>query len=93
MTLTWEEPDKLGGALINNYLVEMKRADMPDAEYKLAAQIGANKFKFEPQELRPEVSYLFRIRAVNNAGPSDEYAELDKPVSPLAKSECTLERK
>lgn len=86
VTLTWDAPDNNGGALVNAYLVEIKKPEHP--EFTLLGKTSGDKCKWEALDLRPGVEYLFRVRAENSAGPGEEYAVLDKPVSPKGFGEC-----
>ena len=76
MDLTWKFPPSDGGAAIQHYIVEMRKASGPDAsdEWAEVGKSDGPKRFFSMGGLVPKEKYQFRVRAVNKggvSGPSD----------------------
>ena len=70
MDLEWDEPAKDGGAKITHYIVEMKLAKPGESWNEVGQSDGPRRF-YSKTGLTKGEKYMFRVRAVNKAGPSD----------------------
>ena len=75
-TIVWAAPDSDGGAEIENYIIEMRRAG--EAKWQVTnKKQKVTELTFTVAELKGETEYEFRVTAENKAGPG--------PASPPSK--------
>lgn len=69
-TLNWQKPAKDGGRPITHYTVEMKSKFAPD--WTEVLKTDNDKCEAKVDGLKENLTYQFRVRAHNKAGPSKE---------------------
>lgn len=67
--ITFDKPDKDGGAPITSYIIEYK--DKFGKDWQKGVEVPADAFKGTVPGLKENQQYEFRVRAVNKAGPGD----------------------
>ena len=90
VSLEWDCPASDGGSAILAYAVE-SRASNQD-EYTLSGVVHIPKVTtYDVTELTEGQTYQFRVRAQNEAGLSEEYAELQPIKTQLPYSESRVQ--
>ena len=75
----WEKPVRDGGSKIQGYVVEQK--EVPAGKWlKLTIGQLAHERRYKSKKVEARKNYLFRIRAVNEAGEGDTNVS-DKPIT------------
>ena len=69
-------------APVDGYVIEMAEGDSKN--FVEVAKVDAEKYKFDATGLKEGERYNFRIKAQNQAGTSERFAQLDKPVTASA---------
>ena len=78
--LSWSPPERDGGSVILNYVVEMKIVE--GEEWLLANDIGVvTDTKLTLENLDMAIEYVFRVSAVNAVGTSEPSLPLEKKIS------------
>lgn len=75
--LVWTKPDNDGGAPITGYVIEKK--EKFSLNFIVAGETFDDKTSYTVRNLTEEQEYLFRVKAVNKAGPSQP-SDASKPV-------------
>ncbi|NXH12800.1 MYOM1 protein, partial [Bucco capensis] len=74
LVLLWKEPVYTGRSPITGYYVDMKEKEAPEEHWRSVNEKPLQKKFLKMTELRQGLSYVFRVRATNQAGvgkPSD----------------------
>ena len=79
MRVTWEPPKEDGGAPIKQYIIEMRTVD--EAEFQEVGKVKGGNLSYEAIGLTEGQDYIFRVRAANLSGASENATELDQPVT------------
>ncbi len=78
LRLSWAPPDSDGGAPIRRYIIEAQCDD--DKDFRPIGKVDGKSWEWEAIGLQKGKNYLFRVRAENPVGCSEECAELDEPL-------------
>ena len=84
VTLVWEEPEYDGGAPVSAFSIDIKGLD--DAEFRNLCRLDGDLFTYTATNLNSGTEYYFQVRAENEAGTSEDAAELKQPASTKAKA-------
>ncbi|XP_055994244.1 myomesin-1 isoform X4 [Sorex fumeus] len=74
LVLQWEPPTYSGRTPVTGYFVDMKEASAKDDQWRGLNEIVLKNKYLKVQNLKEGISYVFRVRAINQAGvgkPSD----------------------
>lgn len=74
LVLQWETPTYSGRTPVTGYFVDMKEASSKDDQWRGVNEVVLKNKYLKVQNLKEGVSYVFRVRAINQAGvgkPSD----------------------
>ncbi len=78
VTLSWKAPSNDGGSPVTGYILQAAPAGSKD--FINLGQVDGKTLQHEVTGLGEGTDYMFRIKAENPAGVSNDSAELDKPV-------------
>ncbi len=78
VTLSWKPPSNNGGSPVTGYILQAAPAGTDNFED--IAKVNAKTSQYEALGLQEGKEYMFRIKAENSAGTSEDSAQLDKPV-------------
>lgn len=86
VTLRWKTPPRDGGAPLESFIIQMKKAD--DVEWITVATINPDQFTYSVTEnLEVSVAFVFRVYAKNLVGlspPLETTKSITIPVRPLS---------
>ncbi|KAM9774757.1 myomesin-1 isoform 2-T2 [Syngnathus typhle] len=84
MVLLWKSPVYQGRDPVNGFYVDMKEAEAPEEAWRgLNTKVTENSF-FKVKNLKEQESYVFRVRAQNQAGVGKS-SDISEPVQAVTK--------
>ncbi len=88
VTLTWKPPSNDGGSPVTGYILQA--APEGSKDFTDVGRVDGKTVQHEVTGLDEGKDYMFRIKAENPAGISNDSANLDKPIKAAAPiSKCT----
>ncbi|CAA98064.2 Twitchin [Caenorhabditis elegans] len=81
-TLAWEPPEEDGGAPITGYIIE--RREKSEKDWHQVGQTKPDCCELTDKKVVEDKEYLYRVKAVNKAGPGDP-CDHGKPIKMKAK--------
>ena len=91
ISLEWNPSIETAIAPVDEYIIEMAEGDSKN--FVQMAKVDGGTCTFDTFGLKDGEKYNFRIKAQNQAGTSERYAQLEKPVTASAVGKELFDRR